>query len=203
MSITVVSQPARKEPPMSQPSSPDGTRSSLGDDVAVAFVAGDERALEMLYKDVSSLVYTLAVRALGDEHEAEDVTQQTFVSAWRARTTFDPDRGQLRGWVVGIARRRIADALDKRSRDHRNLEVVKETATEHDPDRAMDQVLLAYELQQLGDPRHTIMRLAFMEGHTHDAIAQELDMPVGTVKSHIRRSLLALRQRLEVADVAS
>lgn len=167
------------------------------------FADGKEHALEDLYKDVSPLIYTLAVRALGDDHEAEDVTQQTFVSAWRARSTFDPSRGELRGWIVGIARRRIADALDKRSRERRNLEVVKETAAESDPATAMDEVLLAYELAQLGDPRTTIMRLAFLDGHTHESIAESLGMPLGTVKSHIRRSLLTLRDRLEVADVAS
>jgi RNA polymerase sigma factor (sigma-70 family) len=174
--------------------------------LAHAFAAGAEGALEELYRDVSSLVYTLAVRALGDETEAEDVTQQTFVSAWRSRETFDPDKGALRGWIVGIARRAIADALERRTRERRRLEVVRnEVRTDvrvEEPDR-VDDLLLAYEIEALGDPRKTIMALAFYEGHTHEQIASSLGMPLGTVKSHIRRSLTTLRDRLEAADVAS
>jgi len=177
-----------------------------GDASALAeqFAAGAEGALELLYKDVSSLVYTLAVRALGDTHEAEDVTQQTFVSAWRGRAAFDPSRGDLRGWVIGIARKRIADALEKRRRDTRNLEAVKDVAQSMGGlDAELENVLIAHELEQLGDPRNVIMAMAFIEGHTHEQIAERLDMPLGTVKSHIRRSLLTLRERLEVSDVAS
>ena len=169
---------------------------------ALAFAVGAEGALEALYRDLSPLIYTLALRSLGSEAEAEDVTQQTFVAAWRARGTFDPDRGELRGWVVGIARKCIAKAHEARARDRRNLEAVRSLPT---PDIAdsTDAVLLAYEIAALGDPRRTIVSLAFIEGQTHEQIAEKLAMPLGTVKSHIRRSLITLRTRLEAADVAS
>ena len=172
--------------------------------VARAFAAGDESALEDLYRDLSPLIYTMAMRALGNESDAEDVTQQTFVSAWRGREGFDPERGDLRGWVVGILRRRIADALEARSREKRRLEAVRDAAPA-EPARgdAADSVLRAYEVEALGDPRATIVSLAFFEGATHEQIAQRLEMPLGTVKSHLRRSLIQLRHRWEVSDVAS
>ncbi|WP_234988125.1 RNA polymerase sigma factor [Demequina sp. NBRC 110056] len=172
--------------------------------LAREFVAGADGALEELYRDVSPLVYSMAVRALGDTADAEDVTQQTFVSAWRSREGFDPDKGELRGWVVGIARRRIADALEARSRERRRLEAVADVAPvqEARPDD-VDSVLLAYEVEALGDPRKTIVALAYFQGATHEQIAERLDMPLGTVKSHIRRALIQLRDRWEVSDVAS
>jgi len=174
------------------------------DDAGAGFAAGKDGSLERVYRDASALVYTLAVRALGDTHEAEDVTQQTFVSAWRARATYDPARGDVRGWVVGIARRRIADALDKRSREMRKVAAVRANAEQPlAVDAELDEVLLSYELETLGDPRRTIMALAFMDGRTHEQISEQLDMPLGTVKSHIRRSLITLRNRWEVTDVAS
>lgn len=169
-----------------------------------AFMAGDEAALEVLYRDVSPLVYSLALRALGSEAEAEDVTQQTFVGAWRARSTYDARRGALRGWVVGIARRKIADSLEARARDSRRLTALAASSTaEAATDDRIDELLLAHEIDMLGDPRRVIMALAFYDGATHEQIAADLGLPLGTVKSHIRRSLLALRSRLEAADVAS
>ena len=174
----------------------------LGASLAHAFAAGSEGALEQIYRDVSPLVFTLAIRALGNSTEAEDVTQQTFVAAWRSRHTFDPDRGVLRGWVVGIARRAIADALEGRTRDRRRLEAVRDEPRQAERDH-VDDVLLAYEIEALGDPRRTIVSLAFYDGRTHEEIAAVLQMPLGTVKSHIRRSLTTLRTRLEAADVAS
>lgn len=176
--------------------------SAHGRALAHAFVAGDEAALEEVYRDVSSLVYSLALRALDSTADAEDVTQQTFVSAWRSREGFDPERGDLRGWVVGIAKRRIADAPAARAREARRQEAVlgihSTTVDEH-----TDKVLLAYEVEALGDPRKTIVALAYYEGATHEQIAERLKMPLGTVKSHLRRSLIELRHRWEVSDVAS
>ena len=201
MTITVEREYVGRRPGMLD--QPTDVHSSVSPTLARDFVAGKESALEELYRDVSTLVYTLAVRALGDSHEAEDITQQTFVSAWKARATFDSSRGELRGWVVGIARKRLADALGQRARQVRTLASVQGVPEVDDASHRMDQVLLAYELEQLGDPRHTIMRLAFLDGHTHESIADTLGMPLGTVKSHIRRSLITLRERLEVADVAS
>lgn len=174
------------------------------DALAHSFAAGDDHALEALYRDVSPLVYTMALRALGSAPDAEDVTQQTFVSAWRGREGFNPMKGDLRGWVVGIAKRRIADALEARSREKRRLEAVQDAtpATESVSDEA-DRVLLAYEVNALGDPRATIVALAFFEGETHQQIADRLGMPLGTVKSHIKRGLNELRHRWEVSRVTS
>jgi RNA polymerase sigma factor (sigma-70 family) len=182
----------------------DVTDTSIDDQALVdAFRAGDDRALAGVYERWSSLVYTLALRSLGDVRDAEDVTQKVFVSAWRGRAGFDPERAAMGGWLVGITRHCIADAHEVRARMRRADEAhVLESAAAAVDDTAevADRLMVADELERLEPVPRTIMRLAFFADLTHAQIADKTGLPLGTVKSHIRRSLSRLRTRLEVND---
>jgi len=176
------------------------------EDVSVRFVDGDETALADAYRAWSSLVHTIALRKTGNDADAADITQAVFVSAWRGRAGFDPQRGTLPAWLLGITRRRIADHWEAQSRDVRKLTAVGESQddepVEAHMDSVIDRVLLVDELSRLGEPQRNIMELAFFQDLTHAQIAGQLGLPLGTVKSHIRRSLERLRLRLEVDGVA-
>jgi RNA polymerase sigma-70 factor (ECF subfamily) len=170
------------------------------------FRAGDERALEEIYRRWSPIVFTLALRVVGDSGDAEDVTQRTFVSAWTSRTSYDIEKGKVSTWLVAIARRRIADALEARRRV-RALQDQLQRFT--DPDDMVgsdidlgDRLMLADEIDRLEEDARKVVRLAFYDDLTHEQIATRLQMPLGTVKSHIRRSLTRLRTRLEAGHVA-
>ena len=164
------------------------------------FQQGDERALVTAYERWSALVYTLALRSLGRASDAEDVLQRTFVSAWEGRANYDPDRGHLSAWLVGISRHRIADALEARSRLRDLDERLRAAAGEpaHGETDLADRLLIADEIARLDTTAREVVRLAFYDDLTHTQIAERLGLPVGTVKSHIRRSLYRLRSRLEV-----
>ncbi|WP_258134151.1 RNA polymerase sigma factor [Microbacterium maritypicum] len=172
----------------------------------VRFVAGDEAALAEIYRRWSPVIFTLALRSLGDRRDAEDVTQRTFVSAWTSRASYDSAKAKLSTWLVVIARRRIADMHESRARIRRLHEEMKRLTSPDDmvsaPVDLSETLLLANEMQQLQPDARNVMRLAFYDDLTHEEISQRLDMPLGTVKSHIRRSLTRLRDRLEVSHVA-
>lgn len=173
--------------------------------LAADFKAGDERAMAAVYERWARLIYSIALRSLGDVPEAEDVTQKVFVAAWLGRHRFDPGRANLSAWLVGIAKHTIADAHARSARDRRDreamIDAIDRELTVWSDDIA-DRLLIADELAQLPETPRRIMHLAFYDHLTHAQVASRLQMPLGTVKSHIRRSLDRLRTRLEVDDDA-
>jgi RNA polymerase sigma factor (sigma-70 family) len=168
------------------------------DDLESAFVDGAPDALRRLYDAHGRLVYTLCRRSLGAE-SAADVTQEVFVAAWQARHQYNPERGSLGGWLTGIARNKVIDALRAQSRRPMTTdeEVPPSAATAAGVDRLADRLLLADAMNQLGDRTKRVLELAFFEELTHPEIAERCGMPLGTVKSDIRRGLARLRRHLE------
>jgi RNA polymerase sigma factor (sigma-70 family) len=176
------------------------------EDVSGAFSSGQPDALTLVYERFGPLVYSIALRSLSARSDAEDVTQQVFVSAWRSRGSFDRSRGTLGGWLVTITRNKVADALRERQKNSRVLLQVAGRATVQTPeapaDRVVDRIVLADELAQLPEAQRLVMVLAFYSDLTHEQIAQVLALPLGTVKSHIRRGLRRMRSSLEANGVA-
>ena len=172
------------------------------EELLLALRRGEHEALAGLYRRYASLVHTLALRGVGDHHEAEEITQRVFVGAWRGRHTIDPGRGSAGAWLVGITRNAIVDQLAQRARSTRNLRAVSNDPLPRTRAVALDahvtdRVLLAHALAELGEPRASVLRLAFADDLTHEQIARTLGLPLGTVKSHVRRGLLRLRDSLE------
>jgi RNA polymerase sigma factor (sigma-70 family) len=170
------------------------------DDIVVAFVHGDERALAEVYSRWAPVVYTTALRSLGNIPDAEDVTQAAFVAAWLGRARFDSTRAQLHTWIIGIARNKIADVHRSRARLRKVREqLVAESPSEVTDENGLDiadRLLIAAEIARLEPEAQRVLRLAFYADLTHSEISRRLGLPLGTVKSHIRRSLDRLRVRL-------
>jgi RNA polymerase sigma-70 factor, ECF subfamily len=198
VSPVVTGEPLEPEPlPVRRPD----WRTATDPELAAGFAEGDELCLEESYRRWVQLIYTVALRSLESASDAEEVTQQVFIGAWRSRTNYQPSSGSLPSWLLGICKHRIADRRRARGRDLRLVQTMSsdlDVRVETEPTATLvDRVVLADEISRLPDPRGTILRLAFWEGRSYPQIAEQLDLPLGTVKSHARRALLHLRTRLK------
>jgi RNA polymerase sigma-70 factor (ECF subfamily) len=170
----------------------------------VGFARGDEACLEEVFRRFAPLIYVIAYRALQSSSDGEEITQEVFVSAWRGRASYQADKGSLVGWLIAIARNKVADRLRARGREVRLVQAVANSDVQVQSEglsTLIDRLVLTEEIRQLPHPRGTILQLAFWEGRSYPQIAEQLDLPLGTVKSHVRRGLLHLRARL--VEVAS
>ncbi|MDG9702652.1 sigma-70 family RNA polymerase sigma factor [Streptomyces sp. DH37] len=197
---------ARVAAPRPEPRRPvPGGPAASEEELAQALARGEEWALAELFGRWGTLVHTLSTRVLGDSREAEDVTQQVFLAAWRGRGAYRSERGSLPGWLVGITRRVTADALAARAR-RRELAAAgpafPPAAAGPHPDEVLDRLLVARALAGLPAPQRRVLFLAFYEDLTQAEIARRTGLPLGTVKTHARRGLLRLRRRMEAVRYA-
>ncbi|MEU7752158.1 sigma-70 family RNA polymerase sigma factor [Micromonospora sp. NPDC049101] len=176
------------------------------DDLALRFRAGDDVALREAYDRYGRAVFHLATSMLANRADAEDVTQATFVAAWLGRDTFDPAKGSLIGWLLGIGRRKVIDRMRASARETRVVDTVRQlpepAPADPDPDRVVDRLVIADELARLPDDQRRMLELAFYDDLTHQQIATVTGVPLGTVKSHIRRGMASLKRRWEVDGAA-
>lgn len=166
----------------------------------------DQAAFSALFKAMSNRVYSLALRITGDSQLAEEVTEDAFFQVWRQAPRFDPCRGTAKAWILTITRSRALDAR----RSLPPFEALPDVETETEKEagchyNALPDLLSALEQHQtlhaalinLDALPRQLIALAFFRGLTHEEIAAQVALPLGTVKSHIRRALVSLKTALE------
>ncbi|MBY5164430.1 RNA polymerase sigma factor [Salsipaludibacter albus] len=167
--------------------------------VAHALVAGEPDALADAFARWGDMIHALCTR-WADVDAADDLTQQVFIAAWRSRANFDPSRGVLPAWLVGIAR----NTTNRSFRGAREVptdpaDAGHDLPVEDHADALADEVLVAHALAELPEAHRLSLELSYWEGLTQAEVATRLDLPLGTVKSHQRRGLQRLRTLLEVS----
>ncbi|SIT37097.1 RNA polymerase sigma-70 factor (fragment) [Paraburkholderia piptadeniae] len=163
---------------------------------------GDQAAFAELYRLTSSKLFGVCVRMLRDRGEAEDMLQEVYTTVWRRADTFDPSRASAITWLVTLARNRTIDRL----RQHREAQLDDMA----DPDivddhpspaaiaeQSQERQRLERCLEALGEQQRKAVREAFFSGVTYSELAGRASVPLGTMKSWIRRSLMQLKACLE------
>jgi RNA polymerase sigma factor (sigma-70 family) len=175
---------------------------SLEQQLAQGFATSDAWTLRKVYDRYGTQVYRVALASLKNISDAEEITQTVFVDAWRARHTFDPAKGSLGGWLMAIAKRRCIDRIRVLERNRRDVVAVASGGPHNHPvpgpEQVVDQIVVADQLARLPQSQRAVLELAFFDDLTHSQIASLTGLPLGTVKSHLRRGLEQLRRRWEV-----
>jgi RNA polymerase sigma-70 factor, ECF subfamily len=173
-------------------------------DLVVRLRQGNQTALKILYERYGALVYTLALKLLDRSDEAEDLTQDVFLNFWK-QEKFDPTRSKLSTYLCLVTRSRAIDKLRSRQSEQKSLQRLQQnTVPEADLPTSFDAVTAADEqrlvrasLDDLGDPQKQILELSYYRDLSQSEISKQLNLPLGTVKTHMRQGLIKLRQSLQ------
>jgi RNA polymerase sigma-70 factor (ECF subfamily) len=164
---------------------------------------GDRDALRRLYDATSPKLLGVCLRILSDRDEAEDVLQEVYVTIWRRADRFEAARASVMTWISTIARNRAIDRLRARgplawAEPVEELEIADDSVPADDRLAARDDARRLEGCLGELDPRtQSVIRTAFFEGVTYEALAQRMGAPLGTMKSWIRRGLARLKGCLE------
>jgi len=185
-----------------QSSSPSAAQANEDERLIEKVAQGDRAAFSLLYDRFSTPLYSLALKMLANEAEAQDLLQEVFLSIWNKAPTYRPERGTAFSWVVSQLRNRAIDRLRAR---RRHGELLDANAPELEPsgstvatsasnvefgERARE---VRSALDQLSDEQRQVLRLAYFEGLTQSEIAEKLEEPLGTIKARAHRGLARLR----------
>lgn len=172
--------------------------------------ANEPGAAEACLDTYGGLVWSLARRFLRNRADAEDAAQDIFMDVWKSAGRYDPAVASETAFIAMIARRRLIDRLRKSGRTPPAAELTEEPVTagvgagsSAPADGSEDLARAMAAMQDLGPEQARVLRLSLGQGLSHQQIAEATGLPVGTVKTHIRRGLIRVRERLAGVEVAT
>lgn len=170
------------------------------EDLVVQVARGYRQAFIALYDRHASRVFALAMRMLGEQMAAEEVTQDAFLKLWTRADTYSPHKGSLVAWLLTITRRTALDhlRLEKRRPDFENPKDPQEAwhllPDVHSSTQESRWRSLYFAVQDLPEEQRQVIELAYYQGLSHRQIAEYLDIPLGTTKTRMRLGMEKLRQ---------
>lgn len=177
-------------------------------DLITRMAAGDQRAFATLYELTAPRLYTLAIAVMRNRDLAQEVLQEAFISIWRSAESYHVSKGSVQVWLNVIVRNRCIDSLRQRTSRPAEIDLLdwSELISEQpSPLQALQTQHEAADLARCMDgleaPQQRALTLAFFHGLSHRELAEQLDEPLGSVKSRIRRGLANLRRCLHHAIV--
>ena len=163
--------------------------------------AQDRAAFRALYAQWGGRLHGVAMRITRDRALAADATHDAFVQVWQQAGRYDSSLGEAGSWLISLARYRALDLVRRRGREVLGHEAMQDEA-DHGPD-PLSQLMASADggalhrcLETLSEQRRRLVVLAFVEGFSHSQLATMMNLPIGTVKSWIRRSLIGLKECL-------
>jgi RNA polymerase sigma-70 factor, ECF subfamily len=180
------------------------TTSLADEDLMVLVQRGDARAFEAIYDRHGSVAFSLAYRIAGNRAAAEDIVQEAFLSVWRSSVRYQPERGNLRSWLLSVVHNRAIDSLRRsivQTRNQVEAEGIEERKaapelTDVEAFRREDAQTVRTAMESLPADQLKVVELAYFGGFTHSQIAELLGMPLGTVKGRMRLALDKMRDGL-------
>lgn len=168
-----------------------------------AIAEGDELAIDTLYERFGTFVYRCVRQSLADQAEAEDAVQEIFVRLWKTADRYDPTRAKLVTWVMLIAKRHAIDRLRRKQVRPTNITLEGDPVARGDAGRRAAgeeqderRTILLDRIRELPALQQEVLTRAYLQGFTLREVAEQLDAPLGTVKSALSRGLARLRDRL-------
>lgn len=162
--------------------------------------AQDREAFSQLYDRFSSLVFSLAMRMLRAQSDAEDLLQEVFMQVWRQAASYSQERGSPEAWIVNIARSRAIDRLRSIRRRDKSFVLTDDPAGAESPDNVESTVgeieaklAMNSALASLPEAQRRVLELAYFDGLSQTEIAERLKEPLGTVKTRMRAGIQRLR----------
>lgn len=164
---------------------------------------GDKNAMSELYDAYSGMVFGVVLKIVGNRELVEEIVQDVFIRVWKNIATFDPAKARLSTWLINIARNRAIDEL--RSKSYRNSsenQTLENSVNEVDrvgnSNQNTDTIGIKSLTRHLRPEQQQLIELVYFGGYTHEEAAQHLSIPLGTVKTRIRNSILELRKIVKI-----
>jgi RNA polymerase sigma-70 factor (ECF subfamily) len=166
-----------------------------------ALKRNERTAFDFLYDHYSGALFNIIIKTLRDEERAADVLQESFLKIWKNIASYNPEKGRLFTWILNIARNGAIDAIRMEGRKPAMTDIDDRTA-QNEPDSGQDSMVASSDMKaivnMLRPERKILIDMAYFQGYTHEEISEELNIPLGTVKSRIRTALQELKNYFSV-----
>ena len=173
----------------------------LADENLISLVGqGDAEAFTILYDRHGRAAFSLAYRLMGERQAAEDLVQDAFLKLWRSATSYRPERGSVRTWLLSIVRNRSIDQIRSHASRRRTQDKIEASAPRSQPNEAFAETWRNSQRDQVREALNTlppeqlkVLELAYLSGYTHVQISELVDVPLGTMRGRMRLGLKKMR----------